>query len=207
MQIFTGYSFSFSKAVTRFSISRYYSQGNGWRCASVQNRLMLFYRQYILSRVLNKFLTKKELTDFVTKSVSSFFMNNLKLLSKRCHEAFWNHKTQCLCGVSAFLILFPLVAGTCILNIFLVDIVPAILIILIAHIIVAIRWMFIKILSVVINDWERIKIIFPGGCYLDTIIIRKKQKIKITYRLSIQSSCCGVTFLILHLIWFVKTCS
>ena len=32
---------------------------------------------------------------------------------------------------------------------------PAILIILIVHIIIAIRWMLIKILSAVINDWER----------------------------------------------------
>ena len=57
---------------------------------------------------------------------------------------------------------------------------PAILIILIVHIIIAIRWMFIKILSAVINDWEQIKVIVPGGCYLDIIIIRKiDQKIKI----------------------------
>ena len=36
---------------------------------------------------------------------------------------------------------------------------PAILIILTIHIIIAIRWMFIKILSVVINDRQRFKAI------------------------------------------------
>ena len=46
------------------------------------------------------------------------------------------------------------------------DIAPAILIILSAHIIVAVRWMFIKILSVVINGREWFKVIVPGGCYL-----------------------------------------
>ena len=51
--------------------------------------------------------------------------------------------------------------------------IPAILIILIVHIIIAIRWMLIKVLSAVINDWEQIKVIVPGGCYLDIIIIRK----------------------------------
>ena len=54
--------------------------------------------------------------------------------------------------------------------------IPAILIILIVHIIIAIRWMLIKILSAVINDWEQIKVIVPGGCYLDIIIIRKNIK-------------------------------
>ena len=51
--------------------------------------------------------------------------------------------------------------------------IPTILIILTIHIIIAIRWMLIKILSAVINDWEQIKVIVPGGCYLDIIIIRK----------------------------------
>ena len=39
---------------------------------------------------------------------------------------------------------------------------PAVLIILITHIIIAIRWMLIKILSVVINDWEQIEVIAPA---------------------------------------------
>ena len=60
--------------------------------------------------------------------------------------------------------------------------IPAILIILTIHIIIAIRWMLIKILSAVINDWERIKVIVPGGCYLDRIIIRKIDQ---------KSRCCG----------------
>ena len=50
--------------------------------------------------------------------------------------------------------------------------IPAILIILIVHIIIAIRWMLIKILSAVINDWERIEVIVPGGCYLNMIIYK-----------------------------------
>ena len=56
------------------------------------------------------------------------------------------------------------------------NMIPGILIILIAHIIIAIRWMLIKILSVVINDWEQIEAIVPGGCYLEIIIIRKTSK-------------------------------
>ena len=55
----------------------------------------------------------------------------------------------------------------------LVNMMPAILIILTIHIIIAIRWMLIKILSAVINDWERIKVIVSGGCCLDINIIRK----------------------------------
>ena len=39
--------------------------------------------------------------------------------------------------------------------------IPGILIILIAHIIVAVRWMLIKILSVVINGREWFKVIVP----------------------------------------------
>ena len=55
----------------------------------------------------------------------------------------------------------------------IVNIMPAVLIILTIHIIIAIRWMLIKILSAVINDWERIKVIVLGGCCLDINIIRK----------------------------------
>ena len=36
--------------------------------------------------------------------------------------------------------------------------------------------MLIKILSAVINDWEQIKVIVPGGCYLDIIIRKNEQK-------------------------------
>ena len=50
--------------------------------------------------------------------------------------------------------------------------IPAILIILTTHIIIAIRWMLIKILSAVINDWEQIEVIVPGGCYLNMIIYK-----------------------------------
>ena len=58
---------------------------------------------------------------------------------------------------------------------------PGILIILIAHIIVAVRWILIKILSAVINHRGEYKVIVPGGCYLDVNIIRKiDRKIKIS---------------------------
>ena len=61
------------------------------------------------------------------------------------------------------------------------NMIPAILIILTIHIIIAIRWMLIKILSVVINGREKFKVIVPGGCYLDVNIIRKiDRKIKIS---------------------------
>ena len=58
--------------------------------------------------------------------------------------------------------------------------IPTFLIILTIHIIIAVRRMLIKILSAVINDWERIKVIVLGGCCLDINIIRKMDlKIKI----------------------------
>ena len=61
------------------------------------------------------------------------------------------------------------------------DIAPAVLIILITHIILAVRWMLIKILSAVINGQRSHKVIVPGGCYLDVNIIRKiDRKIKIS---------------------------
>lgn len=53
------------------------------------------------------------------------------------------------------------------------DIAPDILIILIAHIIIAVRWMLIKILSAVINGQRSHKVIVPDGCYLDINIICK----------------------------------
>ena len=53
------------------------------------------------------------------------------------------------------------------------DIAPAILIILIAHIIIAVRWMLIKILSAAINGQRSHKVIVPDGCYLDINIICK----------------------------------
>ena len=61
--------------------------------------------------------------------------------------------------------------------------IPTILIILTIHIIIAVPWMLIKILSAVINDWEQIEVIVPGGCYLDIIIIRKNEQ-KSRYRLN-----------------------
>ena len=57
------------------------------------------------------------------------------------------------------------------------DIAPAVLIILITHIIVAVRWMLIKILSAVINGQRSHKVIVPDGCYLGVNIIRKIDRI------------------------------
>ena len=59
--------------------------------------------------------------------------------------------------------------------------ISAILIILTIHIIIAIRWMLIKILSVVINGREWFKVIVPGGCYLDMIIRKNKRIIKMCF--------------------------
>ena len=60
------------------------------------------------------------------------------------------------------------------------DIVPAVLIILITHIILAVRWMLIKILSVVINHHGRGNTVVSGGCHPNNNIIRKiDQKSKI----------------------------
>ena len=53
------------------------------------------------------------------------------------------------------------------------DIAPAILIILIAHIVLAVRWMLIKILSVVINHQETVIRVVSGGCHLMIILYAK----------------------------------
>ena len=53
---------------------------------------------------------------------------------------------------------------------------------MIIHNVIVVQWLLIKILSAVINDWEQIKVIVPGGCYLDIIIIRKIDQ---------KSRCCG----------------
>ena len=51
---------------------------------------------------------------------------------------------------------------------------------MIIHNIIVVQWLLIKILSAVINDWERNKVIVSGGCCLDINIIRKMDlKIKI----------------------------
>ena len=53
---------------------------------------------------------------------------------------------------------------------------------MIIHNIIVVQWLLIKTLSAVINDWEQIEVMVPGGCYLDMVIIRKiDQKLR----------CCG----------------
>ena len=59
--------------------------------------------------------------------------------------------------------------------------IPAILIILIVHIIIAIRWMLIKILSAVINSQRSHKVTVLGSCYLNMIIQNNHIKIKQTF--------------------------
>ena len=66
------------------------------------------------------------------------------------------------------------------------DIAPAILIILIAHIIVAVRWMLIKILSAVINHHERVNIVVSGGCYFNNIIRKTDLKIKMVRQIQCE---------------------
>lgn len=59
--------------------------------------------------------------------------------------------------------------------------IPAILIILTIHIIIAIRWMLIKILSAVINHLGRVNTVVSGGCHPNNDIIRKTdRKIKMS---------------------------
>ena len=63
------------------------------------------------------------------------------------------------------------------------DIAPAVLIILITHIILAVRWMLIKILSVVINRHGRVNTVVSGGCHPNNNIIRRiDRKIKMPRR-------------------------
>ena len=54
--------------------------------------------------------------------------------------------------------------------------VPCRLIILIAHIIIAIRWMLIKILSAVINHHGRVITVVSDGCHPNDNIIRKADR-------------------------------
>ena len=51
----------------------------------------------------------------------------------------------------------------------------AIVIILTVHIIIAVRRMLIKILSVGINGQRSHKVIVPDGCYLDVIICKTSE--------------------------------
>lgn len=45
------------------------------------------------------------------------------------------------------------------------DVAPAVLIILITHIVLAVRWMLIKILSAVINHHGTVITVVSGGCH------------------------------------------
>ena len=63
--------------------------------------------------------------------------------------------------------------------------IPAVLIILITHIVLAVRWMLIKILSVVINHHGRVNTVVSGGCHPNNIIRKIDRKIKIMPSFSI----------------------
>jgi hypothetical protein len=78
--------------------------------------------------------------------------------------------------------LFPLDAGSRALNNFVLSLfVPIFLIVLIVHIITAIRWVHIKILSAVINNYGEHTLIVADGCYTNGIIITlSNMKIKVT---------------------------
>ena len=81
------------------------------------------------------------------------------------------------------------------LHLCLEDIVPAILIILITHIIIAVRWMLIKILSAVINHLGRVNTVVSGGCYPNNGIIRKTgREIKIHRHFCERTAKHGDTF-------------
>ena len=94
-------------------------------------------------------------------------------------------QTQSYQGFAGLVVQFELIPDRCrdlhLKQFCLEDIAPTVLTILITHIIIAVLWMLIKILSVVINGQRSHKVIVPGGCYLDVNIIRKiDRKIKIS---------------------------
>ena len=104
-------------------------------------------------------------------------MNNLKLLSKCCYEAFSNLKNPVFMRVLSVFGIIPTRCRDLHLKQFcLEDIVPAVLIILITHIIIAVRWMLIKILSVVINHHGTVIRVVSGGCHPNSSIIRKTDR-------------------------------
>ena len=92
-------------------------------------------------------------------------------------------QTQSYQGFAGLVVQFGLIPTRCrdlhLKQFCLEDIAPAVLIILITHIIIAVRWMLIKILSAVINSQRSHKVIIPGGCYLDNYT-QKRAKIKIS---------------------------
>lgn len=81
----------------------------------------------------------------------------------------WKSKTQCLCGFAGPHIHFLLIPTRCrnfnLKQFCLYNIVPDILIILISHIIIAIRWVLIKILSAVINHIREYVAVVLSGLY------------------------------------------
>ena len=110
-------------------------------------------------------------------------MNNLKLLSKRCHEAFSNLENLVFMRVFSVFGIIPTRCRDSHLKQFcLEDVAPAILIILIAHIILAVRWMLIKILSAVINHRGTVITVVSGGCHPNNIIRKIDCKIKMVLR-------------------------
>ena len=92
-------------------------------------------------------------------------------------------QTQSYQGFAGLVVQFAIIPTRCrdlhLKQLCLGDIAPAVLIILITHIVLAVRWMLIKILSAVINGQRSHKVIVPDGCYLDVnIILKIDRKIK-----------------------------
>ena len=56
------------------------------------------------------------------------------------------------------------------------DIAPAVLIILIAHIVLAVRWMLIKSLSAAINHYGTVNTVVSGGCHLIILFAKLIEK-------------------------------
>ena len=106
------------------------------------------------------------------------------MLPKRCHEDFLILKNPVFMRVFSVFGITPTRCRDLRLKQFcLEDIAPTVLIILITHIIVAVRWMLIKILSAVINHLGRVKTVVSGGCLPSSNIIRKTdRKIKMLRR-------------------------
>ena len=111
-------------------------------------------------------------------------MNNEILLPNHCHEGRQDSKSPVFTGFfSAYEIIPTRCRDLYIKQFCLEDIAPAVLIILIIHIILAVRWMLIKILSVVINRHGRVNTVVSGGCHPNNNIIRRiARKIKMLRR-------------------------
>ena len=95
-------------------------------------------------------------------------------------------QTQSYQGFAGLVVQFRIIPTRCrdlhLKQFCLEDVVPAVLIILITHIILAVRWILIKILSVVINHHGTVITVVSGGCHLMIVLYAKPTQ---------KSRCCG----------------